>query len=261
MEAGMSCLTNPPPFWKNGPQPGGIYNFPNSSATHSNTSESQRSAYPIVTGTSVLGLKFNGGVVIAADMLGSYGSLARFRNISRLSKINDSTVIGCGGDYADFQFLSSVIEQRVIDEECLNDGFGFTPKSMFSWLTRVLYNRRSKFNPLWNVYVVAGYQDEQPFLGYVDKIGVAYEAPAISSGFGSHIALPILREEMEKNTNMNENEAIALVQRCMKLLYYRDARSLNKYQYAVITKTGAAIHGPVVPETNWEIAHLIQGYE
>ncbi|ESP00519.1 hypothetical protein LOTGIDRAFT_230810 [Lottia gigantea] len=261
MEAFDSVHARPAPFWRNGPQPGGLYNFSNNSTTSRNTSESQRSAYPVVTGTSVLGLKFNGGVIIAADMLGSYGSLARFRNISRLNRVNDSTVIGCGGDYADYQFLKSVIEQRVIDEECLDDGFGFTPKSMFSWLTRVLYNRRSKFNPLWNVYVVAGLQDEEPFLGYIDKIGVAYESPSISSGFGSHIALPILREEMEKNPNMNEKDATELIQRCMKLLYYRDARSLNKYQYAVITKAGAKIHGPIVPESNWEIAHLIQGYE
>lgn len=41
----------------------------------------------MVTGTSVLGVKFAGGVIIAADMLGSYGSLARFRNISRLMKV------------------------------------------------------------------------------------------------------------------------------------------------------------------------------
>ncbi len=43
---------------------------------------------PMVTGTSVLGVKFTGGVIIAADMLGSYGSLARFRNISRLMKVS-----------------------------------------------------------------------------------------------------------------------------------------------------------------------------
>lgn len=46
----------------------------------------------MVTGTSVLGVKFNGGVIIAADMLGSYGSLARFRNISRLMKVTHSAL-------------------------------------------------------------------------------------------------------------------------------------------------------------------------
>ncbi len=68
---------------------------------------------PMVTGTSVLGVKFTGGVMIAADMLGSYGSLARFRNISRLMKVNNSTILGASGDYADYQYLKQVIEQMV----------------------------------------------------------------------------------------------------------------------------------------------------
>ena len=49
-----------------------------------------------------------------------------------------------------------------IDEECLNDGFNYTPKSLHSWLTRVLYNRRSRFNPLWNTFVVGGIENGQP---------------------------------------------------------------------------------------------------
>lgn len=68
---------------------------------------------PMVTGTSVLGVKFEGGVVIAADMMGSYGSLARFRSISRLLRVNDSTVLGASGDYADFQYLTQIINQMV----------------------------------------------------------------------------------------------------------------------------------------------------
>lgn len=71
------------------------------------------SSNPMVTGTSVLGVKFTGGVIIAADMLGSYGSLARFRNISRLMKVNNSTILGASGDYADYQYLKQIIEQMV----------------------------------------------------------------------------------------------------------------------------------------------------
>lgn len=49
-----------------------------------------------------------------------------------------------------------------IDDECLDDGFSMKPKSIYTWLTNVLYNRRSKMDPFWNNYVVAGIQDGEP---------------------------------------------------------------------------------------------------
>ena len=59
----------------------------------------------------MIAVRFNGGIVMAADLLASYGSLARFRNCPRLIKVNDSTLLGCTGDYADFQYLQRIIEQ------------------------------------------------------------------------------------------------------------------------------------------------------
>ncbi|CAG5124626.1 unnamed protein product [Candidula unifasciata] len=258
--SGMFGRDGPGPLWGGGPTPGLFYNFPGSRNT-SGMEAKQVTQSPVVTGSSVLGLQFKGGVIIAADMLGSYGSLARYRNCPRLLKVNDTTVIGAAGDYADFQHLSSAIEQRVIDEECMNDGFAYTPTSLHCWLTRVLYNRRCQFNPFWNTYIVAGLENDQPYLGYVDKIGMAYEAPSLACGFGAYLALPIIRDTMDKKGELTKEEAVDLIDRCMKLLYYRDARSLNKYQLAIITKDGVDLRGPIVSETNWEIAHMIKGYE
>lgn len=68
---------------------------------------------PSTTGTSVLAVKFDGGVIVAADTLGSYGSMAMFRDCERVMKVNNTTVIGGGGDYADFQYIKHTIEQRV----------------------------------------------------------------------------------------------------------------------------------------------------
>ncbi|XP_014118501.1 PREDICTED: proteasome subunit beta type-4-like, partial [Pseudopodoces humilis] len=130
MEAGAA----PPPFWAGGPAPGEVFiprvwglGAPRGSGTASGigigpgtasgigmgTAPARRTLSPMVTGTSVLGLKFSGGVILAADTVGSYGSLARFRGISRLLKVNDSTVLGASGDLADFQHLRQLLEQMV----------------------------------------------------------------------------------------------------------------------------------------------------
>ncbi|XP_065062068.1 proteasome subunit beta type-4-like [Rhopilema esculentum] len=220
-----------------------------------------RTMQPLVTGTSVLGVKFNGGVAIAADMLGSYGSLARFPGISRISKVNNETVIGASGDYADFQFLSEFLEMMMIENDVIGDGYSLSPASILSWITRYMYQRRSKFNPLWNTVVVAGFKKGKSLLGYVDKLGTAYQENSIATGYGAYIARPLLRDALEKNGNMSQAEAVKLLMDCLKVLYYRDARSLNKFEVAVVNETGVSIESGMTNETNWDIAHMVKGYE
>ncbi|KGL80654.1 Proteasome subunit beta type-4, partial [Tinamus guttatus] len=212
---------------------------------------------PMVTGASVLGSKFDGGVVIAADTLGSYGSLARFRNVSRLLRVNDTTMLGASGDYADFQYLKQVIDQMVIDEELLGDGHSYSPKAIHSWLTRVMYNRRSKINPLWNTVVIGGFYNGERFRGSGDMLGVAYEAPTVATGYGAFLAQPLMREALEKKPVLTKEEARDLIERCMKILYYRDARSFNRYELAIATEKGVEVEGPLTLEANWDIAHLV----
>ncbi|XP_070622412.1 proteasome subunit beta type-4 [Erythrolamprus reginae] len=257
-----AMLPLPSLLWAGGPAPGRLFPLGSPALDSRAQSEaSKRTLSPMVTGTSVLGLKFDGGVMIAADTLGSYGSLARFRNLSRIMKVNDSTVLGASGDYADFQYLKQVLEQMVIDEDLLGDGHSYSPKAIHSWLTRIMYNHRSKMNPLWNTVVIGGYSHGEGFLGYVDMLGVAYEAPSLATGYGSYVAQPLMREALEKTPSLSQQAARALIERCMKILYYRDARSFNRYEITTVTEKGVEVEGPLTLETNWEIAHLVSGFE
>ncbi|XP_032871748.1 proteasome subunit beta type-4-like [Amblyraja radiata] len=242
-----------------GPEPGSFMSV--NVTANCGGNPAKRTMSPMVTGTSVLGVKFDGGVILAADMLGSYGSMARFRNVSRLMKVNEATILGASGDYADYQHLKQAIEQMIIDEDLLGDGHSYSPKAIHSWLTRVMYNRRSRMNPLWNTVIIGGINNGESFLGYVDKLGVAYEAPTVATGFGAYLAQPLMRQVAENNAVISKDEARQLIERCLKVLYYRDARSYNRYQLATVTAAGVEIEGPLTSETNWDIAHMISGFE
>ncbi|XP_064087117.1 proteasome subunit beta type-4-like [Macrobrachium nipponense] len=248
------------PLWSSGPVPGEIYNFP---ASKPASDARTHTLYPSTSGTSVLGIQYDGGVMIAADTLGSYGSLARFRNIKRLFKVTDKAVLACSGDIADYQFIKEVIEQKVRDDECGGYTRVLNAGALHCWLTRVLYNRRSRFDPLWLECVVAGYKDDKPFLGYVDKIGTAFEAKEVATGYGLHLAIPMMREAREKKPNMSRDDARKSIEECLKVLYYRDCRAHYKYQLADVTPEGVTIFDDLdmKKETNWNIAHHIRGYE
>lgn len=83
---------------------------------------------PIVTGSSVIGMRCKDGVVIACDTLASYGSMARFRQVSRLYQATNNCVIGVGGDYSDFQEIKMMIEKETTREFCYNDGHNLSPR-------------------------------------------------------------------------------------------------------------------------------------
>ena len=104
-------------------------------------------------------------------------------------------------------------------------------------------------NPLWNDLVVAG----PNFLGLGDKIGTTYTDNFIATGFGSYLAIPILRKKWRPT--MSEGEARGLLEDCLKVLFYRDCRALNRIQIAKVTEEGGAVVSePYEIETDWSAA-------
>jgi len=137
------------------------------------------------------------------------------------------------------------------EDYCLDDGRTHTAKEIHSYLGRVLYGRRNKMDPLWNTLVIAGVENGNSFLGQVDLLGTQFEDDTLATGFGSHIARPLLRNAY--NENLTEEEARKIVLDCMRVLFYRDARTINKIQIAVINEQGASISDPFSFETDWSI--------
>lgn len=47
------------------------------------------------------------------DLIGSYGSLARFRSLERIKKVGDYTLVGASGEYSDFQYIIQILDELV----------------------------------------------------------------------------------------------------------------------------------------------------
>ncbi|ORZ40385.1 nucleophile aminohydrolase [Catenaria anguillulae PL171] len=216
---------------------------------------------PIVTGTSVVAFKFKDGIIMATDCLASYGSLARFRNMERMTPVGQHTIVGASGDVSDFSYIKHQLDQLMIDEYESADGHTLGPRNVYEYLHRVMYHRRSQFNFLWNTLLVGGIKDGEKFLGCVDMKGVTYTSPTIATGFGAYLAQPILRKAVEgREDQIDEAEARKIMDKVMRVLFYRDARSLNKIQVSVVTEKGVDVSEPRTLQTEWAFAESISGY-
>ena len=159
------------------------------------------------------------------------------------------------------------------EERCLDDGARITAPEVHSYLSRVMYGRRNKMNPLWNSVLVGGVdkagvrraereggvggqsgaaashtaaplslrlhtRPTRPpypgcsYVGYVDLYGTAFADDFAATGFGTHVALPIIRERWR--AGLSEGEARAVLEDCVRVLWYRDTRALNKITLAKV---------------------------
>lgn len=229
-----------------------------------------RTLYPVNTGTSVLALSYDQGVMIAADTLVSFGSMARYHNVSRLFKANEHTLIGVGGDMGDFQYVRNMIECKIIDMKAIDRSYEFSPSDLHAWLSVVMYNRRSKFNPLCNNYIVGGVVKKldkyEPYLGTVNRLGVSYKNPFITTGVGSYMIQQTLENEFIKATEdtggkaLTQESAEKLLHDCIEILYHRDARAHNKYEIGIITQKGVEIVENKEIIGKWDIASCDNNY-
>src|SRR3569833_3269915 len=75
---------------------------------------------------------------------------------------------------------------------------------------------------------------------------------------------PIMRRHAESDEQaaaLSRDDAVKIIRECMKVLYYRDARSLDTYSLAVVTKDGVEIStDEKLEDQSWAFADRIKGY-
>jgi 20S proteasome subunit beta 7 len=226
---------------------------------------------PMVTGTSVLGIVYDGGVLLAADTLLSYGSMAKYQGVSRMCLISSDghsdTIIAASGEYSDYQEIKTLLERKaeeetrtahvLLDDIYADHSASLTASSVWNYLRHVMYEKRNKYDPYWNEILVAGVDETgQPFLGSVDKIGTTLCEKVLATGFGSYLALPILREKWRPD--LNEGEARGILEDCLKVLFYRDCQASSLVQLGKSANGQALISAPYQLDTEWSDPAFIE---
>lgn len=165
------------------------------------------------------------------------------------------------------QYLDRLLASLDIRENYLSSTeHTLNARNLHTYLSKVMYKRRSDFNPLWNMLLVAGLdENDTPFLASADLLGTTFSSPTLATGFGAHLAQPLLRKLMPNDeasvSEVTKEMAIEAVKECMKVLFYRDARSIDKYSIAVVTKEGVELkEDEKLENQSWAFADQIRGY-
>nr|POE65757.1 proteasome subunit beta type-4 [Quercus suber] len=165
---------------------------------------------PYVIGTSVVAIKYKDGILMAADMGGSYGYTLQYKSVERLKPVGKHSLLGASGEISDFQEILRYLDELILYDNMWDDGNSLGPK--------------------------------EKYLGMVSMIGVNFEDNHVATGFGNQLAWPILRDEL--HDNLSFEDGVKLLEKCMRVLLYRDTTAVNKLQIAKITEEGVTISQP-----------------
>ncbi|CAN8294690.1 unnamed protein product [Cochlearia groenlandica] len=149
---------------------------------------------------------------------GSYGSTLRYKNIERMKPIGKHSLLGASGRSATSKRLCVILmssRKNLLNDTMWDDGNSLGPKE-------------------------------------VSMIGVSFEDNHVATGFGNHLARPILRDEWHEDLSFEEG--VKLLEKCMRVLLYRDRSAINKLQIAKMTEEGVTVSEPYSLKTFCEFS-------
>ena len=206
---------------------------------------------------SVLAIQYKGGVLLACDTAVCYGSLTMIPNISRCFPIGKNIIISSTGSYADFQHIAGWAREICTQRE-LEAKVSLSPDELFALLQRYMYDMRSKMKPLFSTVVVAGVSslspECEPFIGVIDNVGTHWVGKYAGTAYAQHIAVPLVREFIEQHgIPENREMALELLQKCMRVLFYRDCKSVNRWLISDVSMGGVQQAQPKTLDTNFSL--------
>jgi len=187
----------------------------------------------IATGTTIMAVKFNGGVVMAADTRTSMGDYVANRASRKISQVFDNVFVCRCGSAADTQALTGFV-QNYIGQHSIELGKLPAVKTAANLFKIMAYNNKDR---LMAGFIVAGYDEKNG--GQIFSIplgGTLLPVDCVCDGSGSGYISGYI--DANYRSDMTETEAIDFAQTAVSLAIDRDGSSGGMIRTKIISKEG-----------------------
>ena len=181
------------------------------------------------TGTSTIGITYDGGVVVGADHRATMGHFIANKSVKKLFKIGDNLALTTAGLVGHAQSLARTLAAEVsLFELRRNDQM--TVKGAATLTANILSGR-----PHWVQLLIVGVDEDGSSVYSIDSAGGSIPDVYCATGSGSPYMYGVLEDGYRDG--MSRKEAISLAARALAASGQRDAASGNGMDLAVITRT------------------------
>ncbi|XP_002155191.1 proteasome subunit beta type-6 [Hydra vulgaris] len=203
----------------------------------------------IKTGTTIMAVEFDGGVVVGADSRTTSGSYVANRVTDKLTPVTDNIFCCRSGSAADTQAIADQVRYE-LDMHMAESGRQALVKTAANLFRNVCYERRDSASA---GIIVAGWDEREGGQVYSVPIGgMCLRQPFSIGGSGSTYIYGHCDSTFVKG--MSKDECIKFVTNAVALAIFRDGSSGGCIRLAIINKDGVerkVILGNEIP-TFWQ---------
>ena len=181
----------------------------------------------IKTGTSTVGITFDGGVVVGADHRATMGHFIANKSVQKLFRISDNIALTTAGLVGHAQSLSRVLAAELKLFELKRD-MPMTVKGAATFTANILSGR-----PHYVQLLIVGVDPSGPSVYSIDSAGGSIPDTYCATGSGSPYMYGVLEDQFK--TGMSKDQALSLAAKALLASAQRDAASGNGMDLAFIT--------------------------
>jgi len=178
------------------------------------------------TGTSTVGITYDGGVVVGADHRATMGHFIANKSVQKLFRISDNVALTTAGLVGHAQSLSRVLAAELKLFELKRDQ-PMTVKGASTLTANILSGR-----PHYVQLLIVGIDDSGPSVYSIDSAGGSIPDVYCATGSGSPFMYGVLEDQYEDS--MSRDDALALAAKSLLASAQRDAASGNGMDLAYI---------------------------
>ena len=183
------------------------------------------------TGTTILGMVCDGGVIVATEHRATMGTLIAHKATKKLYKIDNHLALCTAGLVGDLQVLSRYLSAEVNLYRLKRD-MQMPVNSAATLMSNILNQR--KFYPYYVQLILGGWDSSGGHIYSLDAAGGAIPDNYTAGGSGSPYVFGVLEDQYKEN--MSIDEGIDLAARAINAAMGRDSASGNGAAIAVITE-------------------------
>lgn len=189
---------------------------------------------------TVLGIEFEGGVIIAADQVNARSILTYQSNLDKVVQLSSHSAMGVAGPNSDLVNFSEYISKNFALYQLSNNGLQLSTAAQANFCRNELATALRK-GPYQVNILLGGYDNNtsKGSLYWMDYLAALSKVNYGAQGYASNFCLSIMDRDYKEG--LTQDEAVEIIEKCIKELQIRFLLNQSNFIIKAIDKDGVRV--------------------